>query len=87
MARHKTYQEPTLPSRWGKSRSGTSHFYVIHTSERDHQGRCLYRLRYLAWDVRGGRLWTAEELLASVRWLKNKPTRKSLARDKGMRVR
>ena len=68
--RHQSETPP--PSRWGRSKSGTVYFYLVHTTKRDEHGRKLYRCKFQPGVV--GRHWTLQELEeAGVRWLKRKP--------------
>lgn len=67
-----------LPSRWLRSRTGRSYAYIIVTNQRD-AGRRLYRMRYLAYDVKSPRLWTLDDIVESgARFLKHKPPRRAI---------
>lgn len=69
------------PTRYGKCQ-GTYFYVQAVTTHRGPQGQQLYRLLFLSTNVRGGRLWTFDELTAErVRWLKRKPTRSQLTRS------
>ena len=85
MAKRKPKPIEELGGRWIKSKSGRSISYIIKTSQTDWRGVTLYRLRSLLYDWVDGSgkkrnlspsdmLWTAEELRATGRILKNKPS-------------
>lgn len=73
----KVPREAPPPSKWGKSKNGSSKFVVRKLRHRNYRGQKLYRLGYANHGSKplfGSQIWTLEELeAAGVVWLKASP--------------
>jgi hypothetical protein len=80
--------DPVIPSRYARSKSGRSYFSIVHTKHRDSLSRRLYRVRYWVtingkiFHLRSKHLYRAKEILAGgVVFLKRKPSEKVLLKN------